>query len=78
MFGGDKTRKAGPKAGKKGASREKKADDSARGKKVDGTSMKALYAECEKRLDDAVAKGEMTAEQAKAKLAEARKKMFGE
>jgi polyhydroxyalkanoate synthesis regulator phasin len=78
MFGGDKTRKAGPKAGKKGASREKKADDSARGKKVDETSMKALYAEYEKRLDDAVAKGEMTAEQAKAKLAEARRKMFGE
>ena len=77
MFGGDKTRKAGPEAGKKGASREKKADDSARGKKVDETSMKALYAEYEKRLDVAVAKGEMTAEQAKAKLADAREKMFG-
>ena len=39
--------------------------------------MKARYAEYEKRLDAAVAKGEMTTEQARAKLAEAREKMFG-
>ena len=78
MFGSDKTRKTGPKAGKKDAAREKKVGDSARGKGVDEGSMKARYAEYEKRLDAAVAKGEMTAEQAKAKLAEARKEMFGE
>ena len=78
LSGGDKTRKTGPKAGKKDASREKKAGDSARGKGVDEAAMKARYAEYEKRLDDAVAKGEMTAEQAKAKLAKARKDMFGE
>ena len=78
MFGGDKTRKTGPKAGKKDAAREKKAGDSARGKGVDEGSMKARYAEYEKRLDAAVKKGEMTAEQAEAKLAEARRKMFGE
>ena len=71
MFGGDESRKLDPKA-------RKKAGDSVRGKGVDEGSMKARYAEYERRLDAAVKKGEMTAEQARAKLAEARKKMFGE
>ena len=71
MFGGNKARKIGPKA-------EKKAGDSTREKGAGESAMKARYDEYEKRLNAAVAKGEMTAEQAKAKLAEARKKMFGE
>ena len=73
-----KTRKLDQKAEKKDAAREKRADDGARGKGADEGAMKARYAEYEKRLDAAVARGELTAEEAKAKLAEARKKMFGE
>jgi hypothetical protein len=78
MFGGDKTRKTGPEAEKKDASRERKAEDGARGKRADEAAMKARYAEYEKRLDAAVARGEMTAKEAEARLAEARKDMFGE
>ena len=100
MFGGDKTRKTGPKAEKKDAAREKRAKkkdaarekkaakregarekkrgDGARGEGADEAAMKARYAEYEKRLDAAVARGEMTADEAEAKLAEARKEMFGE
>ncbi|MEC8493674.1 MAG: hypothetical protein VXZ39_02050 [Planctomycetota bacterium] len=78
MFGGDKTRKTGPEAEKKDASRERKAKDGARGKRADEAAMKARYAEYEKRLEAAVARGEMTAKEAEARLAEARKDMFGE
>jgi hypothetical protein len=73
-----KTRKLDQKAEKKDAAREKRADDGARAKGAGEGAMKARYAEYEKRLDAAVARGELTAEEAKAKLAEARKKMFGE
>ena len=78
MFGGDKTRKTGPKAEKKDAAREKKAGDSARGKGADEGGDEGPLRRVREAPRRCGSEGEMTAEQAEAKLAEARKKMFGE
>ena len=46
--------------------------------KADQAALRARYAEYEKRLKAAVDKGEMTADEAEAKLKQARAKMFGD
>ncbi len=63
------------KGAKKGAETDKPGGGEA---KADQAALRARYAEYEKRLKAAVDKGEMTADEAEAKLKEARAKMFGD
>ena len=60
---------------KKGAVTDKPGGGEA---KADQAALRARYAEYEKRLKAAIDKGEMTADEAEAKLKEARAKMFGD
>jgi DNA-directed RNA polymerase subunit N (RpoN/RPB10) len=63
------------KGAKKGAVTDKPGGGEA---KADQAALRARYAEYEKRLKAAIDKGEMTADEAEAKLKEARAKMFGD
>ena len=63
------------KGAKKGAVTDQPGGGEA---KTDQAALRARYAEYEKRLKAAIDKGEMTADEAEAKLKEARAKMFGD
>ena len=63
------------KGAKKGAVTDKPGGGEA---KTDQAALRARYAEYEKRLKAAIDNGEMTADEAEAKLKEARAKMFGD
>jgi uncharacterized protein YdcH (DUF465 family) len=67
------------KGAKKGAKKGAVTDQPGGGEaKTDQAALRARYAEYEKRLKAAIDKGEMTADEAEAKLKEARAKMFGD